>query len=339
LFYFTAMRCLNVELKLSSYLLLVVACATMPPPFKRNKRYCAMEPTFSSPAAPTEQRLTLMVVFAHPDDESFGIGGTMARYGDDPAVQVVLVCATRGEAGEISDPALADPERLGEVREGELRCACRRLRVDRLHFLGYRDSGMAGTPENQDPRSLAMANSDEVAGRITALIRLERPDVVVTHDESGGYGHPDHIAVHHHTKAAFFAAADPTCHPEQIEAGWAPFQPSKLYYTAIPRRFFRAIVAKLQELGQEVPERFLRRLEGPYGLPDEACTTDISVVDYWDAKRAAVQCHATQIKPDSFFAVLPPDLMRELQAWECFQAAWSSAGGDEGDHDLFTGLR
>jgi N-acetyl-1-D-myo-inositol-2-amino-2-deoxy-alpha-D-glucopyranoside deacetylase len=291
--------------------------------------------------------LTMMAVFAHPDDETFGIGGTMARYGADPEVRVVLVCATRGEAGEISDPKLATPERLGEVREQELRCACGLFGVDDLHFLGYRDSGMAGTPENGDPRALAMANAEEVVGRIAALIRRERPHVVVTHDETGGYGHPDHIAVHRHTTAAFAAAGDPAYCPEQacgghgesIAAGLDPHRPAKLYYTAIPRRYFRALIAKLQELGMPVPERLLQRRDAPWGLPDEACTTDVPVVDYWDRKRAAMQCHATQLKPDSFFSVLPPDVARELQTHECFQLAVSTVGQDDGSHDLFAGLR
>jgi N-acetyl-1-D-myo-inositol-2-amino-2-deoxy-alpha-D-glucopyranoside deacetylase len=133
-----------------------------------------------------EQKLTLMAVFAHPDDEAFGIGGTLARYGADAAVRVVLVCATRGEAGEISDPKLATPEQLGEVREQELRCACQKLQVDDVYFLGYRDSGMAGTPENEAPGALATADPDEVVGKIVAHIRRERPDVMVTFDETGG---------------------------------------------------------------------------------------------------------------------------------------------------------
>lgn len=283
--------------------------------------------------------LTLMAVFAHPDDESFGIGGTLARYGADPDVRVVLVCATRGEAGEISDPNLATPERLGQVREEELRCACRTLGVDALYLLGYRDSGMAGAPDNRHPRALTMADPDQVVGQITALIRRERPDVLVTFDETGGYGHPDHVAIHRFTTAAFAAAADPARYPDQIEAGLEPHQVKKLYYTAIPRRFFRALVAKLQELGQEVPERYLHRQEMPFGLPDEACTTDIWIQEFWEVKRAAVQCHATQLRPDNFFALLPPEAMRELQAWECFQLARSLVDGDEGSHDLFAGLR
>jgi len=282
-----------------------------------------------------------MAVFAHPDDESFGSGGTLARYGADPDVRVVLVCATRGEAGEISDPALSSKEKLGEVREAELRCACQVLGVDALHLLGYRDSGMAGTPENQHPRALARADFDEAVGRIVAHIRGEKPDVVVTFDETGGYGHPDHIAIHYFTKAAFVAAADPARYPKQIEAGLEPHQAKKLYYTAIPNRFFRAVAAKMEELGIELPERYRVRLERsePWGLPDEACTTDVYVQDFWDAKQKAVQCHATQLNPDSIFALLPPDIMRELQAWECFQLAQTYVGEDGGAHDLLAGLR
>lgn len=283
-------------------------------------------------------RLTLMAVFAHPDDESLGIGGSLARYGADPGVRVVLVCATRGEAGEISDPKLASPENLGAVREQELRCACRMLGVEDLFFLGYRDSGMAGTAENLEPGSLATASFYEVVGRIVAHIRREKPDVVVTFDESGGYGHPDHIAIHYHTTEAFTAAADPAQYPEQIEAGLQSHRAKKLYYTAIPHRFFRSVVAKMQELGMEVPQRYLERLDQPFGLPDEACTTDVYVKEYWDTKQAAVGCHATQLSPDSIFAALPPEIMRELSAWECFQLAKSDVGEDGQSHDLLAGL-
>jgi LmbE family N-acetylglucosaminyl deacetylase len=283
--------------------------------------------------------LTLMAIFAHPDDESFGCGGTLGRYGADPDVRVVLVCATLGEAGEISDPSLSTPERLGEVREAELRCACRALGVDALYLLGYRDSGMAGTPQNLDARALTMADFDEAVGKIVALIRQERPDVVVTFDHMGGYGHPDHIAIHYLAKAAFSAAADPLRYPEQIQAGLEPHAGQKLYYTAIPRRFFFAVAEKMQEMGLELPERYLQRLDGPLGLPDGACTTDIHVQEYWDTKQAAVRCHATQLKPDSIFALLPPETMRELQAWECFELAQSHVGDDKGVRDLFAGLR
>jgi LmbE family N-acetylglucosaminyl deacetylase len=209
--------------------------------------------------------------------------------------------------------------------------------VEDLFFLDYRDSGMAGTAENEDPRALAQADFYEAVGKIVAHIRREQPDVVVTFDENGGYGHPDHIAIHHFARAAFAAAADPAQYQEQIEAGLKPHQASKLFYTAIPRRFFRSAVEKMHELGIQVPERYLDRLDN-FGLPDEACTTDIYVQDFWSTKQAAVACHATQLNPDSIFATLPPEVMRELQAWECFQLAETTAGEDQGSHDLFAGF-
>jgi LmbE family N-acetylglucosaminyl deacetylase len=184
-----------------------------------------------------------------------------------------------------------------------------------------------------------MADPDEAVGKIVAHIRRERPDVVMTFDETGGYGHPDHIAVHYQTKAAFAAAADPTRYPEQIQAGLQPHRAKKLYFTAIPQRFFRAALAKMEELGIDVPERYRQRLAEGFGLPDEACTTDIPVKDFWETKQAAVQCHATQLNPDSIFAMLPAEVMQELQSWECFQLAESHVGGDDGRHELLTGVR
>jgi len=283
--------------------------------------------------------LTLMAVFAHPDDESFSIGGTLARYSADPEVRVVLVCATRGEAGEVGNPSVEVHEPLGRVREGELRCACRALGIETLHFLDYRDSGMAGSPDNENPRALIRADFNEAVGRIVAHIRRERPAVVITFDETGGYGHPDHIAIHRYTTAAFEAAADPNRYPEQIAAGLQPHKPQKLYYTALPARFFRQVAAKMEELGLPVPERYRERLKRGIGLPDEACTTDIFVRDFWEAKYAAIRCHATQLSPDSIFALLPPQVMGELQAWECFQLARSTVGADGDGHDLLEHIR
>jgi N-acetyl-1-D-myo-inositol-2-amino-2-deoxy-alpha-D-glucopyranoside deacetylase len=198
---------------------------------------------------------------------------------------------------------------------------------------------MAGTPENNDPRALSQARFEEVVGKIVAHIRREQPDVVVTFDETGGYGHPDHIAIHYQTETAFAAAADPAQYREQSELGLDPHQAAKLYFTAIPQRFFRNAVQKMQELGMEVPERYLQRLEESFGLPDEACTTDVYVSDFWDTKQAAIQCHATQLNPDSIFSTLPAGIMRQLMAWECFQLAESHVGQDGDSHDLFTGLR
>ncbi|HEY4028221.1 MAG TPA: PIG-L family deacetylase, partial [Candidatus Dormibacteraeota bacterium] len=144
---------------------------------------------------------TLLLMHAHPDDESIATGGVMIRAHQD-GHRVVLVTATRGEEGEIHnmDETEVRP-RLGEVRTEELRRSCEILGVDRLEFLGYRDSGMAGTPSNEDPRSFHMAPLAEAAERLAVVLREEQPDVVVTYTPDGTYGHPDHIKAHHTTLA------------------------------------------------------------------------------------------------------------------------------------------
>lgn len=165
-------------------------------------------------------RRTLLAVFAHPDDESFGTGGLIAlrsSMGD----RVALVTATRGEAGEISDPALADRDNVGQVREAELRAAADVLGVGELTILGYRDSGMEGTDDNSHPNAFASAPAEEVIARLVGIMRRLRPEVVITFDETGGYGHPDHIAANRFTTAAFGASGDPSKYPDEGEP-WKP---------------------------------------------------------------------------------------------------------------------
>src|SRR5579859_473156 len=140
---------------------------------------------------------SILASYAHPDDEQ-GVSGTLRMYLEQ-GVRTGLLCATRGEVGEIADPSLATPETLGAVREQELRTAVNILGLHNLYFLDYRDSGMAGTTENKDPRAFINANENEAVGRIVKIMREFKPTVVVTFDETGGYGHPDHIAIHHWT--------------------------------------------------------------------------------------------------------------------------------------------
>jgi len=282
--------------------------------------------------------LTLLAVFAHPDDETFAIGGTLAKYAHE-GVHVYLVCATRGEAGELGDPGLGDKAHLGQIREQELRCAARVLGLKDIYFLGYRDSGMAGSPDNQHPQALIQADPAEVVGRIVYHIRRLRPQVVVTFDEGGGYGHPDHVAIHHYTQAAFFAAGDPTRYPEHLQEGLEPWSPQKLYYTALPRRFFRRVQAKLQELGVDM-ERLQQYDLEHRGLPDEMCTTEIDVSDYVEYRLRAGQCHASQLSAHSLFRLLPPTVLAELLSTECFaREGRRLQPGEPPESDLFAGLR
>ena len=161
----------------------------------------------------------IMAVFAHPDDEGV-VAGTLARFAAQGS-EVMLVCATKGEAGEISDPALATAENLGEVRQGELEEACRILGIQHLEFLNYCDSGMDGTPQNEDSRALLQADAQEVVGKIVDLIRGFRPDIVITFEPFGWYGHPDHIAVSRWTTEAVNQAGDGQAYPGSVQA-WQP---------------------------------------------------------------------------------------------------------------------
>lgn len=274
----------------------------------------------------------LLALFAHPDDEAFGTGGTLARYAAAGA-DVTLVCATRGEAGEIAEGFDATPETLGQVREGELRCAAETVGVRELIFLGYRDSGMAGTPENNDPRAFVNAPADEVVPQLVGIIRRVRPQVVVTFEPNGGYGHPDHIAIHRHTVAAFHAAADPACCPEQGAAWKAP----RLFYTAIPRSFFLGMRDALAAAGLDTSD--LARFEdAEIGWPDDKVNVTIDVADTVEAKWTALQCHRTQLGPGNLFRRLPEPLVKRMMSQEHFALAWPEPGPGLRLADLFAGL-
>jgi N-acetyl-1-D-myo-inositol-2-amino-2-deoxy-alpha-D-glucopyranoside deacetylase len=181
----------------------------------------------------TSQPLTMLVCLAHPDDETFGMGGTLALY-SRRGVLVHLVCATRGDVGDVDQELMQGFSTVAERRESELRCAAGILGLTGVHFLGYRDSGMPGTPDNQHPNALAAQPLDEVAAKIVHFIRSLHPQVVVTFDPIGGYKHPDHIAIHRATVRAFELASDP-----DYVTDLPPFQPDKLYYQTMPKNLLR----------------------------------------------------------------------------------------------------
>lgn len=274
----------------------------------------------------------LLGVFAHPDDEGT-MGGALLKYGQ-AGVETGLICLTRGEVGEISDPALATPETLGEVRENELRAVAQALGVQHLWFLGYRDSGMAGTAENQNPRSLLQANPTEVIGKIVAVIREFRPQVVVTFDETGGYGHPDHIAAWQHTTSAFSAAADLAQYPELGPVHLV----SKLYYSSfLPRSAIRKLWQWLRN--QDVPaEEWLTRLDPEHmGLPDEQIDVRLDIRAYVETKERSWALHRTQMNPNSPMARIPAEVLREWRGSdEYYHLAATRVGPDVvGENDLF----
>ncbi len=271
-----------------------------------------------------------MAVFAHPDDEVFGTAGVLRRYKDEGA-RTALIMATRGEAGKISDPSLATPETLGQVREQELREACRIMGVDDLSFLDYRDG------------ILAQADQDEATGRIVRHIRRLRPQVVVTFDANGGYGHPDHMAIHRLTVAAFHKAGDPSCYPEQREEGLEPYAPQKLYATAFARSVWRTLREQAEATGRSFrPGGSAATL--PFqemGTADERITTTIVLDDHELAtKLRARDVHRTQLSPDTASSQLSEDRLRAWLGTEQFVLLYPPGlPGNGGEHDLFAGVR
>jgi mycothiol conjugate amidase Mca len=275
---------------------------------------------------------TLLAVHAHPDDECISTGGVLARYAAE-GVRTVLVTCTDGAVGEISDPSLATPQNLAEVRSHELDESVRVLNVSRLVKLGYRDSGMAGTADNEDPRSFLQSSFEEALQRVVRVVREERPQVVVTYNENGGYGHPDHIRAHQVAVAAFHAAADANRFAE-AGAVWAP---TRLYYAVVPRSAMRSFGDRLRAAGVEVPFQEIRDDEDlPFGVADELVTTFVDVSGYVASKRAALAAHRTQMGPEQFFMRLPEAVFGDIFGRETFQRVVGS--GPLPEDDLFAGL-
>jgi LmbE family N-acetylglucosaminyl deacetylase len=240
-----------------------------------------------------EERV-LLAVLAHPDDESFGTGGTLALYARR-GVQVHLVCATRGEAGEAAPELLVGFGSVGELRLSELRCAAGILGLSGVHFLDYRDSGMPGAPDNQHPRALAAAPLEEVSGRVAHYIRKLRPQVVITFDPIGGYKHPDHIAIQRATTLAFRLAGDPAfLDPD----GLPPHQAQKLYYHVFPKGALKAAVKVLPLFGFDLHHLGRNRDIDLAALVQEGDFPVHAQIDFRavaEHRNAAAACHASQL--------------------------------------------
>jgi len=278
-------------------------------------------------------QLSAVGIFAHPDDEGFGSGGALALLAARGA-RLTLVCATNGDVGQISDPSLATLETLAQVRQEELRRAAAVTGVQDLRFLNYRDSGMVGSRHNQNMASLHQASPARVVGRLVGILREVRPQVVLTHYSTGGYGHPDHLTVYRHATRAVALAGDPTAYPEQWAAGLAPWTVPYLYYVCFPRTQFRRMWQEMLSAGITPP--FASKDAESLGCPDEAVTTTLDVSQFVDTKIASLNCHRTQIDPNGPFARLSPELMREIMSTEYFALAPPEGAG--GDGDLLAGL-
>ena len=286
------------------------------------------------------ERLCLLTVHAHPDDESSKGAGALARYGAE-GVHTVLVCCTGGEEGDILNPAMDRPDiraNLHEVRMRELDEAARIIGFSEVVLLGYRDSGMPGEPSNLNPASFAMAPLDEAVGRLVAVIRRVKPQVLVTYpEEQRGYRHPDHLRVHEITAVAFDAAGDENAYPD---AGPA-YAPLKLYYSAQVRASFLERHKKFLELG--LPSPFAERVESGAFDPvanEPVPTTRIDLTGFERVRRDALIAHATQIDPNSpgWFG-LPDEVEHELHPFDSFVLAKSRIPIEGDEDDLFNGVR
>lgn len=292
----------------------------------------------------------LLLVHAHPDDETIGTGAAMARYVADGA-QVTLLTCTLGEEGEVLVPSLAQlaadqADQLGGYRMSELSAAMAVLGVTDHRFLGgpgrFRDSGMMGTPANDHARAFWRADRDPAvfAAAVAAaveVIREVRPHVVVTYDSNGEYGHPDHIMAHRVTTAAVQAAADPD-YPDAHGEAW---QVAKVYWTALPHSVLRRGFELMQQAGSSFFG--VHRIEDlPFGVDDDQVTTAIDSTGYGDAKMTALATHATQITVDGPFFALSNNLGRDAMAVEYFRLVQGEPGGDRDadgrETDLFAGI-
>ena len=247
----------------------------------------------------TDQRL--VVIFAHPDDESFGFGGLLSAF-SDAGFETTYVVGTMGEAGEILVPGLATRENLGEVRRQELEAALKILGVNDLRYLGFRDSGMAGTPENDDPRAFINQDIDAVTEAVADIILEKRPTVVITYGPDGIYGHPDHIMAHKVGQAAVLMAGD---------RGW---QTPVLYFSSASRERIKRLAALPGGPFTNTPPETLEQ----FGTPADQITTWMDTTAYRDRKMAALRAHRTQVGDDGPFANLSAE---DRQLWLSVETA------------------
>jgi len=294
---------------------------------------------------------SLLTVHAHPDDETISTGGVMARY-SRAGHRVICVTCTGGEHGEIVVPELDTPEnhaRLRDIRAEELAQALARLGPIDSRHLGFVDSGMMDTPQNEESGSFWTAELDEAAGRLVRIVRETRPQVIVGYNDFGGYGHPDHIRAAQVAALAFERAGDPAWYPEQLAQGLAPWQPTKRYETVMDLSRRVELMELMKERGvrswlsgaeDETPEQKAGREAHIQKMADASGpkTTSVDVADVIDDKLAALREHVTQIAPDNFFLVFTPDEWRSFQPTEDFTLRVSRVGVAIPEDDLFAGL-
>jgi LmbE family N-acetylglucosaminyl deacetylase len=300
-----------------------------------------------------DPRPTILAIHGHPDDETVHIGGTLARYAAQGA-RVVCVTATRGELGEIVDPVLATPEnraRLGEIRMKEMERALAILGPIESRWLGYRDSGVAGDPHNGDADAFSAADPEEAASRVARLIRELRPQVVITHNQFGDDGHPDHVAAARAAQTAFEQAGDPTAWPEQLTGtGLEPWEPLKLYEGCAQlgrREKVRRLMAE-SGIAATIPvlaraalrwrparERLRARVAAAQVHPT---TTRVDVTPWLASRTAAIRAFRTQVPPSSPLLAMTTDEQRVMVPTEDYALRVSRVATSLPEDDLLAGI-
>lgn len=280
---------------------------------------------------------TLVMVGAHPDDESFGVGGTLAQYAA-AGVKVYYICGTRGEVGEVPPEIRKGFSSVAELRTHELKCAAEALGLADIIYLGYRDSGMAGTPDNKHPQALAAAPLDEVAWRIVTILRKLKPEVVITFDPVGGYHHPDHVAIHQATVKAFYAASDAVQYPD---AG-PVYQPRKLYFHVFPHLWLKVMVRIWKLLGRDV-HHFGRNKDIDFAamMEDEFPVNAVVRLKKQSllTRNKAAACHASQLGDGGPRRGGIMGLMNKLFGQkDSYMRAYPPVKGRRKEHDLFAGV-
>jgi LmbE family N-acetylglucosaminyl deacetylase len=281
-------------------------------------------------------RFRLLACFAHPDDEAFPVGGALAAHAAR-GVAVRLVTATQGEEGEIRQPGAATPETLGSIRRLELACAVRALGLASHAVLDYRDSGMAGTPANSHPGALINVPAQEVVEQLVGEIRRFRPQVVLTFEPGGIYGHPDHIAISRHATEAFRRASDPASFPHQLVEGVETHTPARLFYSARPKGFRMEWALALRDAGIDFPLPSPERAQE--GTPSQDIHMEMDLDDQLERKMACILCHRTQVPSDWPYHRVPRRVALTVLGREYYIRAFPQVRpGETLPADFFDGL-
>lgn len=278
----------------------------------------------------------LLIAYAHPDDESFGLGGLIARYVKQ-GVDVYLICATNGDVGTVSPEMLNGYKSVAELRLAELECASQKLGFKQVFKFGYKDSGMMHSETSQDPDCLWQAPRDSVAHRVVEVIRHVKPQVVITFNKYGGYGHPDHIAIQRATTDAFHLAGN----ANYLTAGLSPYQPQKLYYSNIPTTYLRIMINWMRLRGQDPRRLGVNKDIDLQAVLDNVEPTHalVNIRDYYTHWDEASACHTSQ-GGGSTISRLPLSIRKIIAPTQSFTRVYPTPRRNKVDeHDLFEGIQ